>query len=185
MIYLDKMSIYEPSEDSYLLQKILKEKIPNLLKRNSQLKVLEIGSGSGVQLVILQQLGVKNIFSSDINPHAVEQCTKLGFNCIKSDLFFNIKSKDKYDIIIFNPPYLPEDKREPAESKLATNGGKTGSEIINKFLQQAKDFLKKDGKIFLITSNLTKGIKWLNYKKKLLGEEKLFFEKLFVWELRI
>ena len=173
--------IYQPSDDSYLMQKVLQEKIPNLLKRNPNLKVLEIGAGSGVQLVILQQNGVKNIFSSDINSHAVMQCKKLGFDCIQSDLFEKIKNK--YNLIIFNPPYLPEDKREPSDSKLATTGGKDGSEIINKFLIQAKKYLEKDGKIFLLTSSLTKNINWQDYKKTKIEEDDLFMEKLFVWEV--
>ncbi|MEK9184542.1 MAG: HemK2/MTQ2 family protein methyltransferase, partial [Patescibacteria group bacterium] len=136
--------IYFPAEDSYLMQKVLQEKISNLLKENSDLKVLEIGAGSGIQLVVLQQLGVKNIFSSDINSYAVVQCKNLGFDCIQSDLFEKIKGK--YHLIIFNPPYLPDDEREPQESKLATTGGKNGSEIISKFLIQAPNFLKKDGR---------------------------------------
>ena len=75
------------------------------------------------------------------------------------------------------------DEREPEDSRIATTGGKNGSETINKFLKEAKKFLKKDGKIFLVSSSLTKGLNFLGYKKKKIGEEKLFFEKLFVWEL--
>lgn len=175
--------IYSPSEDSYLMQKVLKERIPELLKENPNLKVLEIGAGSGIQLVVLQQLGVKNIFSSDINPYAIKQCIRLGFNCIESDLFEKIKSK--YDLIIFNPPYLPDDKKEPKESKISTTGGKNGSGIINKFLIQAKEYLKKDGKIFLLTSSLTKNINWQDYKKTKIAEDNLFMEKIFVWEVWI
>ena len=56
-------------------------------------------------------------------------------------------------------------------------------EIINNFLQQAKNHLTKEGKIFLLTSSLTKGIKWEGYKKKIIKKQKLFFEELQVWEL--
>ena len=176
-------NIYSPAEDSYLMQKVLQEKIPIFLKGNPSLKVLEIGAGSGIQLVILQQSGVKNIFSSDINPHAVMQCKKMGFECVQSDLFEKIKGK--YDLIIFNPPYLPEDKNEPRESKISTTGGKNGSEIINKFLIQARKYLEKNGKIFLLTSSLTKNIDWHDYKKTKIAEDDLFMEKLFVWEVWI
>ncbi|HLD90328.1 MAG TPA: hypothetical protein VI911_04840, partial [Patescibacteria group bacterium] len=69
--------------------------------------------------------------------------------------------------------------------KLATTGGKTGCEIINRFLKQAKNYLKQNGKIFLVVSNLTKNINFLDYQKKEVGCEKLFFEQLCVWELRI
>jgi release factor glutamine methyltransferase len=79
---------------------------------------------------------------------------------------------------------LPEDKQEDKESKLATTGGKQGGELINRFLNQAKNYLTKDGRIFLLTSSLTKGIKWLNWKKNLIAKKKLFFEELYVWKIK-
>jgi len=179
--------IYEPAEDSYLMSRILKEQVPNLLKQNSDLKFLEIGAGSGIHLETVFNLGIKkeNIFSCDIDKKSVSHCNLLGFNCIHSDLFENISGK--YDIIIFNPPYLPDDAREPKNSKTATTGGKKGNEIILRFLEQAKDYLKIEGKIFLITSSLAEDVNFekLNYKAKEIGCEKLFFEKLCIWELKI
>jgi len=175
--------IYSPKEDSFLLSKTLESELPKFLKQNPDLKFIEIGAGSGINLETAKNLGVKteNLFSSDINQKAVNHCKKLGFNCVKSDLFQNIKGK--FDIVIFNPPYLPEDKREPKDSRIATTGGKKGSEIINKFLKQAKEHLNNKGKIFLLTSSLTKEIKWQNWKKKIIGREKLFFERLCIWEI--
>jgi len=179
-------SIYPPAEDSFLMSNILKENLPDLLKENPDLKFLEIGSGSGIHLQTALSSGIKkeNIFSSDINRSAVSHCSSLGFNCIYSNLFENIEGK--YDIIIFNPPYLPEDKDEPKSSRLSTTGGKTGSEIIIRFLQQAKKYLNKNGKIFLITSSLASDIDFntFGYKSKEVGCEKLFFERLCIWELK-
>jgi len=205
------MPIYPPSEDSYLMSRILKEQIPNLIKQNPDLKFLEIGAGSGIHLQTASALGIKheNIFSSDIDKRSVSHCNLLGFKCIHSDLFeaFNNmrflseaieetvqpcqkgslqkKPPVSFDIIIFNPPYLPEDAREPKSSKLATTGGKKGNEIIIRFLQQAKNYLNKDGKIFLITSSLAEGVDFskLGYNAKEIGCEKLFFERLCIYEL--
>jgi len=176
------ITIYQPAEDSFFLSEILKD-ILDLSNKKSEIKILEIGCGSGMQLQTIKKAGIKkeNIFSCDINSEAVSHCKKLGFNSVKSDLFEKIKGK--FDLITFNPPYLPEDSREPKDSRLATTGGKKGSEIINKFLKQAKSHLAKNGKIILLTSSLTRGIKWQNYKKKLLGKKKLFFERLCVYEL--
>lgn len=168
--------IYAPEKDSYLLSKSL-EKI-----KNKDIKFFEVGVGSSIQLKKAEELGIKNIAGCDINPTAVKQAKKLGFDCIKSNLFQNVKGR--FDLIIFNPPYLPEDKGEDKESKTITTGGKDGGELINKFLIQAKKHLTKNGKIFLLTSSLTKGINWKGYKKKKLAEEKLFFEKLFVWQVK-
>lgn len=177
--------IYQPAEDSYLMSRILKDKLPKLLKENSDLKFLEIGAGSGIHLETAKSLGIKkeNIFSSDIDKKSVSHCTLLGYNCIYSDLLENISGK--YDIIIFNPPYLPEDAREPKSSKVTTTGGKKGNEIILRFLKDAKNYLKIDGKIFLITSSLAEDVNFekLGYNAKEIGCEKLFFERLCIWEL--
>ena len=185
-------SIYLPAEDSYLLSEILGKEIPKLLEKNSHLQFLEIGSGSGILLETAKKLGIKqeHIFGVDINQQAVSHCQNLGFNCIYSNLFENVQGK--YNLIVFNPPYLPSDSREPADSQLATTGGLQGSEIINEFLKQAENYLapkgspleEKNGRIFLLTSSLTKNINWRDYHKKLLGKEKLFFEQLSVWELK-
>lgn len=177
--------IYQPSEDSYLLNRILKEQLPSLLKENTNLKFLEIGAGSGIHLETALNCGVKkeNIFSVDIDRKSVSHCNLLGFNCAHSDLFENVKGN--FDVIIFNPPYLPEDKREDKESSRATTSGKNGSEIINRFLKDAKKYLKKNGIIFLVTSSLTENIDFLDYDKKEAGCEKLFFERLCVWKLII
>lgn len=180
-------SIYSPSEDSYLLSSILKEQLPKLVEQNPNLKFLEIGVGSGIHLWTANNSGVKkeNIYSCDINKKAVAHCNVLGFNCIESNLFENIGGK--YDIIIFNPPYLPEDTKEPEDSKVVTTGGERGDEIIIRFLRQVKDYLEPKGKAFLLTSSLTpmENIKkeFENYCIRLLGREKLFYEELSVWEL--
>jgi len=205
--------IYSPEEDSYLLSKIIEEKIPSLLKKNPNLKFLEIGCGSGIQLENALKSGIKkeNIFSCDINYLAVKHCRKIGFNSLVSNLFEKFKGgvsvsdfvwtksyesvtkqgrelrgtlmPFKFNIIVFNPPYLPEDEREPKNSKLETTGGFKGGEIINKFLKQAKKHLNKNGKIFLVTSSLTKGIDFSGYKKRIISRKKLFFEELFVLKL--
>lgn len=179
-------SIYVPAEDSYLMSRILKEQIPLLLKKNINLKFLEIGAGSGIHLQTIYNLGVRkeNIFSSDINKASVNHCNLLGFNCVHSDLFENINGK--FDLIIFNPPYLPDDLRESKTSKLNTTGGKKGNEIILRFLNGAKNYLEKKGIIFLITSNLSEDINFnkFGYEAKEIGCEKMFFERLCIWELK-
>jgi len=175
--------IYQPAEDSYLLLSVLRKELPKFLRKNSSLTFLEIGAGSGIQLKAAVDAGVKkeNIFSCDINSEAVKYCKNLGFNCVNSNLFEKIIGK--FDLIVFNPPYLPEDKREPKNSRLSTTGGKKGGEIMTKFLKKAKIFLNKKGKIILLISSLTKSINFNNAKTKLLGKKKLFFEEIYVLQV--
>lgn len=179
--------IYQPAEDSYLMSRILKEQLPDLLKEKPDLKFLEIGVGSGIHLQTANSVGIKkeNIFSSDINENSVSHCNILGFNCVYSDLFENIQGK--FDLIIFNPPYLPKDSNEPGDSEIATTGGIKGNEIILRFLKDAKQHLEENGRIFLITSSLSEEVNFqeLGYQENELGCEKMFFESLCIWELNL
>ncbi|MFH1307372.1 MAG: HemK2/MTQ2 family protein methyltransferase [archaeon] len=172
--------MYSPDEDSYFLSEILTKYLTKL--KNKDIKILDTGSGSGVQakICIKSRISPENITLSDIDSESLNYL-KSNFKkskIIKSNLFENIK--EKFDLIIFNPPYLPADKYD---NKKDTTGGKLGSETINKFLNQARDHLASKGKILLLTSSYSGKINWQDYKKKLLAKKKLFFEELCVWLL--
>lgn len=167
--------IYPPSEDSYLLQKYV--------KKYAKGKVLDMGTGSGI-LALEALKKTKNVLASDINKEAVINAKNLGIKAIQSNLFSKIKGK--FNLIIFNPPYLPEDKNEPKDSKLATTGGKKGYELIKKFLKQAKPHMNKNGKILILISSLTgnPSVIFKDYNYKLLETQRLFFESISVYLLQ-
>ena len=93
--------IYEPAEDSYLLQKQVKKFV------RPGMKVLDIGTGSGILAETAKGLGAE-VLAVDVNSESVEYVKKGGINSIVSDLFSNVE--DKFNLITFNPPYLPQDK---------------------------------------------------------------------------
>jgi len=173
--------IYSPAEDSYLLSR-------QINKYAKGKTFLDIGSGSGIQSLSALKAKAKSALASDINPEAIKNLKKKNIPAIKSNLFEKIKGK--FDLIAFNPPYLPEDKREPKSSRLETTGGKKGDEIILKFLKQVKSHLNKDGIILLLVSSLTPKdkilplIKRLKMKKRKIDEMQLFFERLEVWKIK-
>ncbi len=173
--------IYEPKEDSYLLERNLK----SYVKHKS---VLDMGAGSGIQAETALKNGANNVLAVDINSASIALLKKKGLNVRKSNLFSNIK--EKFDVILFNPPYLPQDPREDKESQRITTGGKLGDEIILKFLTQSKKHLNQDGVILLITSSLTpearinRILKDLKFNKKLVDSEKLFMETIYLWLIK-
>lgn len=175
-------TIYQPEEDSYLLQKHVKTHSKNK-------NILEIGSGSGIQILTALKSKAKSILATDINPEAIKHLKSKKIPTIKSNLFEKISKTKKFDLIIFNPPYLPRSPQEPLDSQLATTGGKKGDEITLKFLKQAPKHLNPQGKILLLISSLTPHDKILqllkkqNLKHKILEKKKIFFETLECWEI--
>jgi release factor glutamine methyltransferase len=173
--------IYQPREDSFLLKKEIK-------KRAKGKSFLDMGSGTGIQARAAISAGASSVLAADINKESIRELKNQNIPAVCSNLFSKIR--EKFDIISFNPPYLPKDKLEGKESALATSGGKQGDEIILKFLKQAKSHLKKNGIILLVISSLTPKkrifalLKKQGLKHKALSSEKFFFEALEVWLLR-
>lgn len=175
-------SPYEPREDSTLLE--------TYVRQYAKSNVLDIGTGSGIQAITAAHSNkVKNVLATDIQKSTIEYCKK----CIKnrkvkfivSDLFKNIKTK-KFDTIIFNPPYLPEELKV---KDLTLEGGKKGYEVIEKFLNQVNNFLKADGIILIVFSSLTKKEKIDEFIKdnllefELLEKQHYFFEDLYIYKI--
>jgi HemK-related putative methylase len=172
------LEIYTPREDSYFFSDFLKK---NLKQKN--ISFLDMGCGSGILSLTAKDLGIKEITAVDININAVKETKKLNIKTIHSNLFEKIKKEDKFDIICFNAPYLPLDKREPKDSRIATTGGKYGDEISLKFLKQAKKHLNKDGKIYLLISSLTRLNKIQKYNPKIIAQKNIFNEKLIILKI--
>ncbi|MEE9525874.1 MAG: HemK2/MTQ2 family protein methyltransferase [Candidatus Woesearchaeota archaeon] len=178
--------VYEPREDSFL---ILKE-----IKNYAIGNVLDMGTGSGI-LAIEAAKTADVVIGADINETTLDYAKhnlKLkglkNIKFVKSDLFSYFKKHPMmFDLIIFNPPYLPKDIREPFESALETTGGEKGYELLEKFFSEVSSYLMPDGKVLVLFSTLTGKDKvhsimeehGFSFQK--LSEEPLFGEILLVY----
>ena len=134
----EKDNVYEPREDSFLMQRCIKEYAHG--------RVLDMGTGSGV-LAKEAAKYADEVEAVDINPFCIRQeHDKIKF--YESDLFSNVKGK--FDLIIFNPPYLPFDDDIKNEIAHALYGGKHGHETAVKFIDDACSHLKEGGRILLL-----------------------------------
>lgn len=174
--------MYKPREDSFLILRHIK----NYAGKNS--RVLDLGAGSALLAREAAKFAA-SVTATDINKKLIAKHKKENkiknkkIKFISSDLFSNIQDKEEFDLIIFNPPYLPSKEIKDKE----IDGGKNGTEIIELFLRQAKNYLSKEGTILIICSSLNKNIERLfqkhDYKFKLLDQENFFFEKILLYEL--
>jgi release factor glutamine methyltransferase len=146
--------VYEPAEDSFLFAENLHVKVGA--------QVLDMGTGSGL-LAILAAKQACAVVAMDINPYAVK-CAKQNAQSnnaagkmafLQGDLFAPLAENPKFDLILFNAPYLPSERGEE-ESWLgrAWAGGATGRQVIDKFIAQAPRHLERGGEILLMQSNL-------------------------------
>ncbi len=176
------MTLYEPREDSELLAAEVRQHATGM--------VLDVGTGSGIQaLTAAACSNVKKVLAVDINRKALKYAkhknkhAKITYK--ESDMFSRVEGT--FDTIICNPPYLPDDDRV---ADIALDGGEKGWEWTERFLNQAGDYLKKNGQILLLFSSLTN-------KKKVeeiienncfsftqLSSQKHSFEELYVYKLQ-
>lgn len=174
---------YEPAEDTFLLLE--------QVKKHASGRVLELGTGSGI-LAIEAAKHSSSVLATDINPAAIKAAGQSAasqnlknIRFRKSDLFKNVSGK--FDTIIFNPPYLPQDKGIEDGS---IYGGKQGYEVIEEFLDQVNNYLRDDGIILLLFSSLTKKnkvdeiIRDNLLESVLLSSQHLFFEELYVYLIK-
>lgn len=139
------------------------ELVELILAENSEenLKVLDIGTGSGaIALALAKNRPAWSVTAADISQDALdlasENAKNQKFNIFfkKSDCFAEIS--EKYDIIVSNPPYISrEDESEVSlnvlhsEPHLALFADEDGLAIYRRIAEDAKDYLKDGGKIYL------------------------------------
>lgn len=143
--------IYQPAEDSFLIQKEV--------QRLAKGRVLDMGVGSGIQAeTAAKQKKVKSVLGVDIKKAAIGHCKETvkskKAKFMISDLFTKVP-KQKFDTVIFNPPYLPEQEGELWELQTDVAGGRHGYEIIGRFMADVNDYLDANGAILLLFSTIT------------------------------
>jgi len=153
-------------------------------------RAIEIGCG---RCLISQQVAsrVKCLVATDVNPLAVRLARESGLETVRADLFQGIKGR--FDLIIFNPPYLPTPPEERVEGWInwALDGGLDGNDTIIRFLDQLNDHLHIRGRALLLVSSLNgpEKVKAIAQEKGLTVEvvcsKRYFFEQLIVLKLTL
>ena len=176
-----RSTTYEPREDSFLMLEALAE----LSLRGARL--LDMGTGSGILAAYCAKRGA-DVTASDIDVDAIKALElttgRLGISIklVACDLFSKIDGS--FDIVVFNPPYLPS----PAIGDRTIDGGERGVQTINRFLDELAQHLAKDGIGLLVVSSFNDLDRLMAHHPDLgfrvVRERSLFFERLYVLEAR-
>jgi release factor glutamine methyltransferase len=177
--------VYEPAEDTFLLA-------DNLNVREGE-RVLELGTGCGLLSILAARAGAR-VVATDINPLALA-CARKNIDAHGvSDLIelrlgnlFEAVDGERFDVVIFNPPYLPVRDDEVIGSRidLAWEGGPEGRAVIDPFLEGLSSHLVDDGRALLVQSSLSNipktlyALRTLDFKVDV-SSRKLPFEELFL-----
>lgn len=134
--------------------------IENILKKEFS-SVLDLCAGSGcLGITIKCEKPEIKLNLADISQKALNVCKKnckkhnIKANFIKTNMFSNIK--DKYDLIICNPPYIETSEVNKLnkevknfDPRLALDGGQDGLKFYNIIYNNVEEFLNNNGKCIL------------------------------------
>ncbi len=125
------------------------------------MKLLDLGTGSGCIIISLMKNahGMEAV-GSDISKQALlvakenAKLHEVEVEWIRSNLYENINGR--FDLIVSNPPYIPQadildlmPEVRDFEPVGALDGGLDGLDFYRRIIAQSKDYLNKDGYLYL------------------------------------
>jgi release factor glutamine methyltransferase len=174
--------LYAPSDDSLLMIDAI-ARLPL-----GGCRALDMGTGSGILGLYCAMHGAE-VTASDIDEATVGQVSRaadaLGvkIDLRLSDLFSNIP--DRFDLILFNPPYLPS----VGANDRSVDGGPGGTVLVDRFLDQLPKHLGRRAEALLLLSSVNDPVSVQLRHRKLefstVVRKSLFFEELQVLRVRL
>ncbi len=167
---------YVYPSDRFRSSRFLVEELSGMLEGAN---VCDMGCGPGIVGLVALHDGAKNVVQLDINPHAVNNAkhnrTYHGFEENKLQIYesdcFDKVSLQKFDYILYNPPFHSENVEilDPIERAFIDPGFAS----FEKFLCQSQDYLARDAELIIAFSN----------KGDTQALESLFSKYNFSWKL--
>ena len=151
--YVNKNTLIPRPETEYLIEET--NKLIEKHLKNKQINIIDIGTGSGVIAITLKKLNPNaKITATDISNKALKVAKKnqklhnTNIRFIKTDLYKNVKQK--YNVIISNPPYIPTNSKnvelqvQKNEPHIALFGGKDGLDCYKRIIKNIKQIAEKE-----------------------------------------
>ncbi len=120
--------------------------------------VLDVGCGTGVLGFVLLQRGATYAVGTDYEDRAVacanDNSESLGlsdrYRALRADLFPDVPAGERYDVVVFNAPWVPETPRTALDRAVFDENGQT----LRRFLREVPQRLTEGGIVALLISDL-------------------------------
>lgn len=203
---INKEVLIPRPETEELVERVIKE--VSLIKtyktdsnettNEKQLKILDIGTGSGcIAISLKKEIPSSKISAIDVSNEALRIAkknallNKVDINFIHLDILKTNNLDKLYDVIVSNPPYVRELEKKEMKNNVLNNephlalfvDNKNPLLFYNKIAELAKNFLTKNGQLhFEINQYLgketvillaEKGFKNIQLKKDILGNDRI------------
>ncbi|MHA2297702.1 MAG: HemK2/MTQ2 family protein methyltransferase [Candidatus Hodarchaeales archaeon] len=185
--------VYPPAEDSYFFLEVIEEKrFDHPVER-----ILDVGTGTGLLAIAAARKFMRaRISATDINIESVK-CAKMNFqmNYLKNTCVYHtnlfeeldLDKKKLFDLVLFNPPYLHKDQYGGITGQETWNGGQGGTDVMNRFLDEVKDWVAPVSRIFLLVEQRNLGSLVIPKHLKITSifSSEVPSEKLYIFELQL
>jgi release factor glutamine methyltransferase len=154
----------------------------------SDSSVLDLGTGTGICAILAASKGAQ-VTATDISPIAV-RCARVNaiinelenrVKVLEGDLFLPVKG-DRFDLVIFNPPYYQGKPRDWPEYAWR------GENVLDRFLEDLRAHLTIRGRALLSVSTeldlaaIRKGLRKNGFRVREIAKRRILGETMYVYE---
>ena len=183
---------------SSILENVLKTRSFHTNANEKQLKILDIGTGSGcIPISLKKSLPFAEITAIDVSNEALTIAkkntvlNKVDINLTQQDILKTTSLNQLYDIIVSNPPYVRESEKKEIKNNVLNNEPhmalfvKDNNPLVfyNKIAELAKNHLSENGTLFFEINQYLgketveliklKGFNKIQLKKDIFGRDRI------------
>ena len=188
---------------SSILENVLKTRSFHTNANEKQLKILDIGTGSGcIPISLKKSLPFAEITAIDVSNEALTIAkknavlNKVDINLTQQDILNTTSLNQLYDVIVSNPPYVRESEKKEIKNNVLNNEPhmalfvKDNNPLVfyNKIAELAKNHLTKNGTLFFEINQYLgketveliklKGFNKIQLKKDIFGRDRIIIASL-------
>lgn len=147
--------VFRPISDTWLLAGALRELVPGA-------RVLDVCTGSGALAVTAALAGAGEVTAVDVSLRAVlsaslnARLNGVAVRARRSDLFSTLGG-ERFDVIVSNPPYVPDPQRDRPPTRGPQRGwdaGHDGRVVLDRLIAEAPGHLHPGGTLLVVHSEI-------------------------------